>query len=223
MTRAAGERSAPSPAPLQPSAVPMQAFRFGGGAGLFPQERPIIGSDIERMKVEAGYDLNTIEATLGISRRTTYYEITDDKGSEPVPEIAMAILMRLSERFPREVLPFQPPDWVGYLDLLGVHPGEFAQLVGREYRAGRTWRRGLKPQRGLKPHRSVQLILEAFARAGVMSTDHPVYQAFVEIAYKEAQLRGEKLGTKRVSSRRRNYRTAALIEAESSLLTPVDD
>lgn len=163
--------------------VPAQEFKFGYGAKIFPEDRPIVGADIDRLKGEAGYDLNTIEASLGISRRDYYYELRDDIGDKQLPDISMAILIRMYEEFPRELLPFQPLSWAEYLTIIGVHPGEFAQLVGRAFNAGRSW------QEGGKPIRSVQLIIEAFWRAGVTNTRHPVYRKFLQIAESELKLR----------------------------------
>lgn len=200
----------------QSIAVPMQEFKFGGGTSLFASERPIAGADIDRMKNETGYDLNTLEASLGISRRTFYYELIKQGAGEPLPDISMAILMRLYEQFPRQLLPFQPISWGAYLTKIGVQPGEFAQLVGRAYNAGRTW------EQDGKPSRTVQLILEAFVRAGVTSTQHPVYQAFLQIAKREAILRGKPLEIWTPQKRRRR-RTRTLVQAEASLMTPVED
>jgi len=163
--------------------VPAQEFHFGGGKTIFPEDRPICGSDILLMKREANFDLNMIESTLGISRRDVYYELVDKASDKLLPEVSMAILMRLYEAFPKQLLPFQPLDWAAYLTVIGVHPGEFAQLVGRAFTSGRDW------QEGSKPIRSVQLIIEAFARAGVTDTGHPVYQKFLEIAQRETDLR----------------------------------
>jgi hypothetical protein len=165
--------------------VPAQEFKFGYGKRLFTKDRPIIGSDIESLKVETGYDINSIEASVGISRRGYYYELRDEFKDKQLPDISMAILIRLYEEFPRELLPFQPISWVEYLTILGVHPGEFAQLVGRAFTAGISW------QEGKQPIRSVQLIIEAFWRAGVTNTSHPVYQKFLELAESELKLRSK--------------------------------
>lgn len=197
--------------------APMQAFRFGSGANLFPTDRPILGGDVDRMKNETGYDLNSLEASLGISRRPLYYTLIKDGAHEPLPDVAMSILMRLYERFPRELLPFQPLRWADYLTMIGVQPGEFAQLVGRDYNAGRTW------EQNRNPTRTVQLILEAFARAGVNSTSHPVYQEFLQIARREAELRGKPLKVRAPLKRRQRPRTRGLVEADASLMTPVED
>jgi hypothetical protein len=163
--------------------APGQEFGFGYGKRIFPEDEPIVGANIERLKDEAVYDLNTIEASLGISRRDYYYELRDNLGDRQLPDIAMAILVRLYEAYPKETLPFQPMRWADYLTSIGVHPGEFAQLVGRAFLAGRSW------QEGGKPIRSVQLIIEALWRAGVNSTSHPIYQEFLRIAEKEFQMR----------------------------------
>lgn len=206
----------PPEAPLR-IRMPAQVFPFGGDKKIFPADRPIAGSDIERLKDEAGYDLNTIEASVGISRRDSYYHLRDEVGDKQLPDVSMAILMRLYETFPEVLLPFQPVNWAGYLAMLGVHPGEFAQLVGRAFSAGQSW------QQGGKPFRSVQLIIEAFWRAGVTSTDHPVYQEFLKFAQTEASLRGETLEVKKAPVARRKRSTKALTQAEESMLTAVDD
>jgi len=199
------------------AAIPTREFKFGGSVSLFAPDRPITGSDIERLKNEAGYDLNLIEASLGIASRLGYYKLSNKEASKPLPDISMAILMRLYEKFPNELLPFRPVHWAEYLNMIGVHPIEFAQLVGRDFAAGRLW------QNGRRPIRSVQLIIEAFARAGVTHTGHRIYQAFVKAAKEEAALRGEKLEVKPPPTSKRTRRTRRLVDAEASMMTPVDD
>jgi len=210
--------SGPEPAVLgQPFRVPRPQLKFGGEGTLFPTDRPILGSDVQRLKEEAGFDLNAIEASLGVSRREQYYNLLK-RGNKPLPDFGMAILMRLYELYPNELLPFQPVEWMPYLQQIGAEPTEFAQLVGRHENAGRVWQRHVA-----KPHRSVQLLIEAFVRGGVTHIDHPVYRDFRRIALEEASRRGNTLEVKTAARSRRPRRSRQLVQAEASLMIPVDD
>lgn len=213
----AQKKSASTPTKRRIS-IPKQDFKFGSDVNLFPEDRPIIGSDILKFKTNTAFDLNKVEASLGISRRDAYYDLKDKRPDEPLPEISMSILLRLYARYP-ELLPFQPVSWAEFLTAIGVHPSEFAQLVGRTFSAGRSWLKGEG-----EPIKPVQLIIEALARAGVTNTNDEVYQEFLKIAHKEADLRGEKIGQKKAPTlQRKRRRTTALKNAEASLMTKVDD
>jgi hypothetical protein len=217
-TRVSTTVSSEFPASEVRISVTAQDFTFGDGMRLFAEDRPVTGADIATLKNATHYDLNTIESTLGISRREYFYELTDERADQPLPDIAMAILMRLYELDPKRLLPFQKLSWAAYLQIIGVHPSEFAQLVGRAYNAGRSW------QEGGKPTRSIQLIIEAFWRAGVTDKSHPVFQEFLRIAKKEADLRGQPLNMKKAPTKARKRRPSnALVKAEESMMQPVDD
>jgi hypothetical protein len=127
--------------------------------------------------------------------------------------------MRLYSQYPN-LLPFQPIKYAEYLStVIGVHPGEFAQLVGRSFSAGRSWQQGQG-----EPTKSIQLIIEALSRAGVASPDDEVYQTFLKLAKQEAELRGEAREIQAAPKvPRKKRRTKAEIEAENSMISRVDD
>jgi hypothetical protein len=203
-----------TPARLPP---PTEFLPSGETDEIFALDKPITGADLQRYRELTGAKVAAVSPILGVPRQGAWYELTDPerRGEDPVPDVAMAVLVRLYTLFP-QTRPSPDMEFMPFLKRLGVDAGELAQLLGRDIYTGRIWERGKPPQT------TVRLVVEALARAGVTTRNHPIFKALEALSAYEHQARGKPLTIKK--PKRRGYRSPRVVsQADRDLLTRVED
>lgn len=183
----------------------------GGAAPAWPpQDRPIVGADLEEFRQRFGLDLNQIESIFGIASRGAWYRITRKQADQPLKDKTLAILLRFYAQHP-DLIPVPDLDVREVWQKLGLEAGDFAQLIGRQTISGRDWAKGTKP---LPVVLEISKILN---KAGSMS--HPHTQDIKRLSELENATRGEEPPQIGSQGPARSRRTKRQTEADRGMIT----
>ena len=180
-----------------------------------PDDRPIMGRDLEEFRIRHGLDLNGMEMVFGIASRGAWYRLTRKQADEPIKDKTVAILLRFYSAHPEQI-PIREIDIKQVWEKLGLSATDYAQLIGRKGISGRDWER-----QGTRPLPVVREISKLLDRAGSM--DHPIARAIQRFSNLEGKARGQaplELGRQGPARKRRTKRQT---EGDRSMIAPIDD
>ena len=123
-----------------------------------PESTPVCGRHLQEFRARHDYTVSYLVGIFGITSAQAYYKLVK-AGDRPLPDIAMAVIVRWYSRHP-QALPWRAPAAAEIADKLSISPEALAVTMGRNPLSGVEWVTG-----AAKPLSTVRNLLHEINRA----------------------------------------------------------